>query len=220
MGLQPAFSGSLEFDGAILPLHFKRRSSLLHRRIQMIYQSPDTALNPRRRVSDILSRPLKRHLGMGGEARRRRVAELMSMVELNERLLERLPSELSGGEKQRVCIARALAVEPELIICDEVTSALDQIVAEGVLKLLLRLQQQIGITYLFITHDLATVKAISDWIVVMHHGEIMEQGPKSQILTPPRHPYTELLFSSMPEMDPSWLPRVLKERQAGIAARP
>lgn len=220
MGLQPAFSGSLEFDGAILPLHFKRRSALLHRRIQMIYQSPDTALNPRRRVSDILSRPLKRHLGMGAAARGRRVAELMSMVELNERLLERLPSELSGGEKQRVCIARALAVEPELIICDEVTSALDQIVAEGVLKLLLRLQQQIGITYLFITHDLATVKAISDWIVVMHHGEIMEQGPKSQILTPPRHPYTELLFSSMPEMDPSWLPRVLQGRQAGIAARP
>jgi peptide/nickel transport system ATP-binding protein len=216
MGLQPAFAGSFEFDGSILPVRFKQRSALLHRRIQMVYQSPDTALNPRRRVSDILSRPLKRHLRLDGRARRQRVAELMSMVELNERLLERFPSELSGGEKQRVCIARALAVEPELIICDEVTSALDQIVAEGVLKLLMRLQQQIGITYLFITHDLTTVKAISDWIVVMHRGEIVEQGPKSKILTPPRHAYTELLFSSMPEMDPAWLPRVLGERQAGL----
>jgi peptide/nickel transport system ATP-binding protein len=216
MGLQPAFAGSFEFDGSILPVRFKQRSALLHRRIQMVYQSPDTALNPRRRVSDILSRPLKRHLRLDGRARRQRVAELMSMVELNERLLERFPSELSGGEKQRVCIARALAVEPELIICDEVTSALDQIVAEGVLKLLMRLQQQIGITYLFITHDLTTVKAISDWIVVMHRGEIVEQGPKSKILTPPRHAYTELLFSSMPEMDPAWLPRVLSERQAGL----
>jgi peptide/nickel transport system ATP-binding protein len=217
MGLQPAFAGSFEFDGAPLPARFKQRSALLHRRIQMVYQSPDTALNPRRRVNDILSRPLKRHLRLDGQARRHRVAELMSMVELNERLLERFPSELSGGEKQRVCIARALAVEPELIICDEVTSALDQIVAEGVLKLLMRLQQQIGITYLFITHDLTTVKAISDWIVVMHRGEIVEQGPKSQILTPPRHAYTELLFSSMPEMDPAWLPRVLRERQGGLA---
>jgi peptide/nickel transport system ATP-binding protein len=214
MGLQPAFAGSIEFDGVELPLAFKQRSGLLHRRIQMIYQSPDTALNPRRRVRDILSRPLQRHLGLSGEARRQRVAELMSMVELNTRLLDRFPSELSGGEKQRVCIARALAVEPELIICDEVTSALDQIVAEGVLKLLLRLQQQIGITYIFITHDLATVRAISDWIVVMHRGEIVEQGPKSQIMTPPRHAYTELLFSSMPEMDPAWLPRVLRERQS------
>jgi len=140
-----------------------------------------------------------------------RVYELLKMIELDETFMDRLPSELSGGQKQRVCIARALAAEPELIICDEVTSALDQIVQEGILKLLLKLQQEFNISYLFITHDIATVKAIADQIVVMLDGKVVEQGMKSEILNPPHPEYTKLLLSSVPEMDPDWLTRLLSE---------
>ena len=134
------------------------------------------------------------------------------MIELDETFLDRLPSELSGGQKQRICIARALAANPDLIICDEVTSALDQIVQEGILKLLQKLQKDLGVTYIFITHDIATVKAISDEIVVMYQGEVIEQGVKSKILNPPYPDYTELLLSSVPEMDPDWLTNLLKKR--------
>jgi peptide/nickel transport system ATP-binding protein len=173
---------------------------------------PDTALNPRRRIRDILGRPLKHHLGLSGAARETRILELLRMIELDERFLDRLPSELSGGQKQRICIARALAINPELIICDEVTSALDQLVAEEILKLLLRLQKELGVSYLYITHDLATVKAIADEIVVMYQGRVVESGAKSRVLTPPHHEYTELLLSSVPEMDPDWLDSILKKR--------
>ena len=122
------------------------------------------------------------------------------------------PSELSGGQKQRICIARALAANPEIVICDEVTSALDQIVQEGILKLLGRLQKDLNLSYIFITHDFATVKAISDEVVVMNEGEVVEQGLKSEIFSPPHPEYTELLLSSVPEMDPDWLTDLLKSR--------
>jgi peptide/nickel transport system ATP-binding protein len=143
------------------------------------------------------------------------------MIELApNKYIDRLPAELSGGEKQRVCIARALAAEPDLIICDEPTSALDQLVAEGILKLLQDLQNELHVSYLFITHDLATVKAISDEIVVMLRGRIVEQGVKKDVLAPPHHEYTELLLSSVPEMDPDWLDNVLEERKRkGIVMR-
>ncbi len=134
------------------------------------------------------------------------------MIDLDSGFIDRLPSELSGGQKQRICIARALAVNPDLIICDEVTSALDQIVAEGILKLLLRLQRELGVSYLYITHDLATVRAIADEIIVMHQGRVVQKGMKSTVLTPPHHPYTELLLSSVPEMDPDWLDGLLARR--------
>ncbi|HSR71647.1 MAG TPA: ATP-binding cassette domain-containing protein, partial [Kiloniellales bacterium] len=186
--------------------------------MQMIYQMPDTALNPRRRVRDILGRPLSFFHGLHGDARARRTRELLEMIELDESFLERLPGELSGGQKQRICIARALAAEPDLVICDEVTSALDQIVAEGILKLLLRLQKTLGVSYLYITHDLATVKAIADEIVVMYQGRIVEKGPKHEVLSPPHHAYTDLLLSSVPEMDPDWLDGVLAERARRKAA--
>jgi peptide/nickel transport system ATP-binding protein len=180
----------------------------------MIHQMADTALNPRRRVGDIIGRQLQHHLGLQGASRRRRAIELLRITELNEGFMDRLPSELSGGQKQRVSIARALAAEPDLIICDEVTSALDQLVAEEILKLLLRLQRELNVSYLYITHDLATVKAIADEIVVMHRGRVVESGPKSEVLAQPHEAYTELLLSSVPEMDPEWLDNLLARRAA------
>jgi peptide/nickel transport system ATP-binding protein len=215
-GLLPPSSGSITFDGKPLARSLKERGKKLLQRIQMIYQMPDTALNPRRRVRDILGRPVEHHLGLTGSARHKRILELLDMTELDDRFLDRFPGELSGGQKQRICIARALAISPELIICDEVTSALDQLVAEEILKLLLRLQKELGVSYLYITHDLATVKAIADEIVVMHQGRVVQSGSKSQVLTPPHHAYTELLLSSVPEMDPDWLDSLLARR--GLAA--
>ena len=182
------------------------------RQIQMIYQSPDTSMNPRHTVRDIVGRPLEFYHNLKGKAYSERLIELLNMIELDESFVDRLPSELSGGQKQRICIARALAAEPELIICDEVTSALDQIVQEGILKLLLKLQKELNITYIFITHDIATVKAISDEVVVMHNGLVVEQGMKNEIFSPPHPDYTQLLLSSVPEMDPKWLSRILSSK--------
>lgn len=174
----------------------------------------DTAMNPRQTVAEIIGRPLEFYHGLRGKAKHDRIVELLQQIELNESFYDRLPSELSGGQKQRICIARALAADPEVIICDEVTSALDQIVQEGILKLLLRLQKERGITYLFITHDIATVEAISDEIVVMLMGKVVEQGLKQTALNPPFPEYTKLLLSSVPEMDPDWLSKLNAERQA------
>jgi peptide/nickel transport system ATP-binding protein len=219
-GLLPPQQGNVLFNDEPLPLALKDRSKDQLRRIQMIYQMADTAMNPKHTVRDIIGRPLEFYLGLSGKALDQRISELLKMIELDDSFMERLPGELSGGQKQRICIARALAAEPELIICDEVTSALDQIVQEGILKLLLRLQKEFNITYLFITHDIATVKAISDQIVVMLQGRVVEQGMKSEILSPPHPDYTQLLLSSVPEMDPDWLTNLLDEReqQDGMSA--
>ncbi|MBM2575698.1 ABC transporter ATP-binding protein [Jannaschia sp. Os4] len=206
-GLLPPTSGTVEFDGEALPPTLKARSKEQKRRLQMIYQMADTAMNPKQTIGEIIGRPLSFYHGLSGAERRARVADLLEMIELPPDYADRLPGELSGGQKQRVCIARALAAEPDLIICDEVTSALDQIVQEGILKLLMRLQKEFGIAYLFITHDIATVEAIADEIVVMNQGRVVEQGPKSEILSPPHPEYTELLLASVPEMDPDWLTR-------------
>jgi ABC-type glutathione transport system ATPase component/ABC-type dipeptide/oligopeptide/nickel transport system permease subunit len=211
-GLLPPETGTMRFDGEVLPRSMEERPRELLRRIQMVYQSPENSLNPRRTVRQVVARPLDLYFGLRGVKRDHRLAELMRMIELDETYLDRLPSELSGGQKQRIGIARALAAQPELIVCDEVTSALDQITQEEILKLLIRLQRELQVSYLFITHDIATVRAIADEIVVMHQGRVIEQGPKSRVLTPPHEPYTELLLSSVPEMDPDWLTRVLDER--------
>jgi len=212
-GLLPPTAGQVLYDGEALPNDFRQRSKEQLRRIQMIYQIPDTALNPRQRIVDIIGRPLTFYLGLKGQAMRKRVAELLEMIELDPALyMERQPRELSGGQKQRICIARALAAEPQLIICDEVTSALDQLVAEGVLKLLNRIQQQLGVAYLFITHDVATVRAIADEVLVMQRGRVVDHGSRDAIFTPPHRDYTGLLLSSEPEMDPDWLDRLLAER--------
>jgi len=204
-GLLPQLNGEVKFEGVDLPPKLEDRSKEQKRRIQMIYQMADTAMNPRQTVREIIGRPLEFYLGMIGPKKESRVLELLEMIELDGRFLDRLPSELSGGQKQRICIARALAAEPDFVICDEVTSALDQIVQEGILKLLMRLQNDLNLTYLFITHDISTVKAISDQVVVMNLGEVVEQGEKEHVFSPPHPPYTELLLSSVPEMDPDWL---------------
>ena len=212
-GLLPPKQGHIEFNGEALPLDYRKRSKEQLRQAQMIYQMADTALNPRSRIGDIIGRPVQFYSGLTGPAKRKRVEELLVQIEMEpSQYIDRLPGELSGGQKQRIGIARALAAEPQFIICDEVTSALDQLVAEGILKLLAQLQDDLGLSYMFITHDLATVRAISDEVVVMKDGRVVEQGPKAEMFRPPHHPYTDLLLSSVPEMDPDWLTNLLKIR--------
>ncbi len=214
-GLLPPSDGQVYYDGEALPRDYRQRTKDQLRQAQMIYQMADTAINPRHRIRQIIGRPLSFYLGMEGERREQRTRELLNMIELEPgQFIDRFPSELSGGQKQRICIARALAAEPTFIICDEVTSALDQLVAEGILKLLDRLQQELNLAYMFITHDLATVRAISDEVIVMLQGRIVEQGEKEEIFSPPHHEYTELLLSSVPEMDPDWMDNVLAQRAA------
>ena len=212
-GLLPPIEGEVLFDGEPLPADYRRRSKDQLRQAQMIYQMADTALNPRKTIAEIIGRPVEFYGGLKGSAKRDRVDQLLTEIELDPGIYRnRLPSELSGGQKQRVGIARALAADPKFIICDEVTSALDQLVAEGILRLLARLQDELGLSYMFITHDLATVRAIADEVVVMKDGRVVEAGGKSDMFTPPHHPYTELLLSSVPEMDPDWLDKLLAER--------
>jgi peptide/nickel transport system ATP-binding protein len=211
-GLLPREAGDIRFQGISLPPALAERSRDLLRRIQMIYQMPDVALNPRQKVGEIIGRPLSFYLGLSGARMRERIAELLSDIDLSPEFASRYPGQLSGGQKQRVCIARALAAEPDLIICDEVTSALDPLVAEGILDLLGRLQRSHGYAYLFITHDLGTVRRIADRVAVMLRGRLVAEGPREQVFAPPYHPYTKLLLSSVPEMDIHWLDGVLAER--------
>ncbi len=212
-GLLPPSKGEVRFGGKALPAALKDRDRPTLRNIQMIYQSADTALNTRQRVEDIIGRPLTFYHGLTGAARKARVNALLEMIELGPEYAGRFPGELSGGQKQRISIARALAADPEVILCDEVTSALDQIVQEEILKLLMRLQEEKGISYLFITHDIATVRAIADRVVIMQKGRVVEQGPRDVVLSPPYQPYTETLLSSVPDMDPDWLTNLLAERR-------
>jgi peptide/nickel transport system ATP-binding protein len=216
-GLLPPFQGEVRFADQVVPPDLKSRDRDLLRRLQMIYQMPDLALNPRHKVRKIIGRPLDFYFKMSTAEQEKRILELLEMIELPHEYINRYPSELSGGEKQRVCIARALAAKPDLIICDEITSALDQLVAEEILKLLQNLQNELGVSYLFITHDLATVKAISDEILVMLQGKIVEKGVKSEVLAPPHHKYTDRLLSSVPEMDPDWLNNLLIRKKNAAA---
>ncbi|WP_421999188.1 ABC transporter ATP-binding protein [Roseovarius mucosus] len=212
-GLLPPSKGEVLFKGKPFPPSYKDRTKDQLRQCQMIYQMADTALNPKVRISEIIGRPAAFYSGLKGVALKNRVDELLDLIELEpSQYYNRYPPELSGGQKQRIGIARALAAEPTFIVCDEVTSALDQLVAEGILRLLDRLQNELGLAYMFITHDLATVRSIADEVVVMQHGKVVEQGPKDEMFTPPHHPYTDLLLSSVPEMDPNWLTTLLEER--------
>jgi peptide/nickel transport system ATP-binding protein len=211
-GLLAPVTGNIRFRGKPLPPKLSMRSRDQLRRIQLIYQMPDTALNPRQSVREILGRPLSFYFGLSAAEIRTRVIELLRLIDLPAEFASRRPSELSGGQKQRVCIARALAAEPDVIVCDEVTSALDPLVAEEILQLLQRLQRETGIGYLFITHDLGTVRRIADRVVVMLQGAVVAHGPLTTVFAPPFHPYTERLLSSVPEMRLDWLDETLKRR--------
>ncbi len=212
-GLLPPREGEIYFNGRTLTPDFKHRSREDLRELQMIYQMADVAMNPRQTVGTIIGRPLEFYFGLRGSEKRKRIIELLDEIELGESFMDRYPAELSGGQKQRVCIARALAAKPKMIICDEVTSALDPLVADGILKLLLNLQKIEDVAYLFITHDLATVRAISDNIAVMYKGKVQRYGGKTQVLSPPFDDYTDLLLSSVPEMKLGWLEEVIANRK-------
>ncbi|WP_295512863.1 ABC transporter ATP-binding protein [uncultured Sulfitobacter sp.] len=212
-GLLPPSDGQITFDGRVLNPELATRPIEDLREMQMIYQMADTAMNPRQTVGTIIGRPLEFYFGLKGKAKQKRIQELLDEIELGDGFQDRYPAELSGGQKQRVCIARALAAKPKLIICDEVTSALDPLVADGILKLLLNLQKIEDVAYLFITHDLATVRAIADSIAVMYQGKVVRYGPKSQVLAPPFDDYTDLLLSSVPEMKIGWLEETIESRR-------
>tara|TARA_R110002073_G_scaffold52481_3_gene136471 strand:- start:2863 stop:3993 length:1131 start_codon:yes stop_codon:yes gene_type:complete len=212
-GLLPPSQGEITFDGHTLTPDLATRPRDDLRELQMIYQMADTAMNPRQTVGTIIGRPLEFYFGLKGKAKQERIQQLLDEIELGDGFQDRYPAELSGGQKQRVCIARALAAKPKLIICDEVTSALDPLVADGILKLLLRLQKIEDVAYLFITHDLATVKAIADSIAVMFQGKVVRYGAKSRVLAPPFDAYTDLLLSSVPEMRIGWLEETIENRR-------
>ena len=212
-GLLPPKGGSTDFAGRTLSPDQPSRTKEDLRELQMIYQMADVAMNPRQTVGTIIGRPLEFYFGLKGAEKRKRINELLDEIEMGDGFIDRYPAELSGGQKQRVCIARALAAKPKLIICDEVTSALDPLVADGILKLLLDLQKREDVAYLFITHDLATVRAIADSIAVMYQGKVVRYGPKSEVLSPPFDDYTDLLLSSVPEMKIGWLENVIATRK-------
>lgn len=204
-GLMPPSKGQIELQGRVLKNTYKQRSLDDLRQIQFVFQMAETALNPRHRIRQILGRPLEFYLSMTGKAAEERIIELLDLVELPANFIDRFPRELSGGQLQRINFARALAAEPKLIICDEITSALDTLVSKAIIELLINLQQCLGIAYIFISHDLSRVAKLADSIAVMRYGEIVEFNSTDKILKPPYHEYTELLLNSIPRLRTGWL---------------
>ncbi len=220
-GLLPAARGAIRLNGKTLPAKLQDRTREQLRAVQIVFQMADVALNPARSVGAILGRPLRFYHGMRGEAQRRRVAALLDMVRLPPGLAQRTPGELSGGQKQRVNLARALAAEPNLILCDEVTSALDTVVAAAVLELLAELRRELGLAIMFISHDLSTVRAICDQIMILYAGRRVELGGREALRRVPMHPYTDLLLSSVPQLRTGWLDDIsrthLEEAAGGLS---
>jgi peptide/nickel transport system ATP-binding protein len=217
-GLMSPKSGCIHLNGQRLKHHVSKRSRSDLKQIQFAFQMADVALNPRQRLNKILGRPMMFYRGLSQKDATNEVSRLLERVDLPTDFAWRFPPELSGGQRQRVNLARALAAQPKLIICDEITSALDTIVAQQILDLLEDLQDDLGVSYMFITHDIATVSKIADRIAVMRHGEIVTQGPVDQILTPPCHEYTNLLLNSVPEMRTDWLDEAVIERRKLMTA--
>lgn len=204
-GLMAPKSGQIELLGQTLDENIDRRDRSALRQIQFAFQMADVALNPKHRVAKVLGRPLQFYFDLDAGAVQQRVEELLTLVELPPSYANRFPRQLSGGEKQRVNLARALAAEPQLIICDEITSALDTVVAKAILALLKNLQEKLGVSYIFVSHDLSTIARIADTIAVMRDGQVLEFGSTTDVMTPPHQPYTQLLLDSVPEMRTDWL---------------
>jgi peptide/nickel transport system ATP-binding protein len=204
VGLHPPTGGRILFDGAELARPRGRRAMApLRRRMQMIFQDPYASLDPRWRVRRIVAEPLVTHGLVSGKAERRaRVAELLQQVRLSPADGDKYPHEFSGGQRQRISIARALAARPELLVCDEPTSALDVSVQAQILNLMRDLQREFGLTYLFISHNLAVIYQISDRIGVMYLGRLVEVAETERLFAQPRHPYTRLLLDTIPRLDP------------------
>jgi len=217
-GLIKPSHGYILFNGRELKPSLAQRDKEDLRRIQIVFQMADTALNPSHTIERILARPLEFYKGMRGEPLRRRIDELLDLVKLPRAVAGRLPGGLSGGQKQRVNLARALAAEPDLILCDEVTSALDTVVGAAVLDLIAELRRELGVSYLFISHDLHTVRAVCDEIVVMQHGRKLAQVARADYERGPHHPYYELLARSVPELRCGWLDEIDARRAAPVAA--
>lgn len=204
-GLVKPARGEIFLSGQPLPPELAMRTRDHFRRVQIVFQNADTALNPRHTVERILARPLAFYHNLDGAAQRKRVTELLDLIRLPAGIANRRPGELSGGQKQRVNLARALAAEPDIILCDEVTSALDTVVGKAILDLLTDLRRDLNLSYLFISHDISTVRAICDEIVVLYSGRQVELGQRSEFKQPPFHPYTDVLVESVPELRPGWL---------------
>ncbi len=208
-GLMPPSEGQIKLQGSVLDKDYNQRSRDDLRQIQFVFQMAETALNPRQRIRQILGRPLHFYLGLTGRKAEARIAELLDLVELPADFIDRYPRELSGGQLQRINFARALAAEPKLIICDEITSALDTLVSKAIIELLINIKNRLGVAYIFISHDLSTVAKLADSVAVMRYGEIVEFNTTEKILKPPYHEYTELLLDSIPRLRTGWLEEVV-----------
>jgi peptide/nickel transport system ATP-binding protein len=211
-GLNPPIAGSMSMGAdQFLAPHVDQRPPDHLRRVQMIFQNPDDSLNPRHTVAQILAQPLRLYFGLSEEALRQRSINLLERVRMGAHYLDRLPSQMSGGEKQRVAIARAFAAEPDIVLCDEVTSALDVSVQAAVLDLLNDLKRDKGTTYLFVSHDLAVVRVLADSVAVLYQGRLCEIGPAAEVYAAPFHPYTEVLLGAVLEPVPDMSPILLAD---------
>ncbi|MDE0308357.1 MAG: ABC transporter ATP-binding protein [Acidiferrobacterales bacterium] len=215
-GILPQARGTVKLEDEQLQGNLLNRKREELQKIQFVFQMADTALNPKQTISQILGRPLEFYHGIKGKAKHAKVAEILQMVELPAEFASRYPMELSGGQKQRVNMARSLAANPEVLLCDEVTSALDSIVGANVIKLLTNLRDKTGVSFVFISHDLSTVASFADEIVVLYAGRVVEQGPTDEVLEPPFHPYTRLLISSVPELRIGWLEDTMEKREMAV----
>jgi peptide/nickel transport system ATP-binding protein len=216
-GLTPLARGAVKLNGEALPPALAQRSKDQLRRVQIVFQMADTALNPRVSVEEIIGRPLTFYFGLTGEARRKRVRELLDFTHLPVSVIPRRPGDLSGGQKQRVNLARALAAKPDLLLCDEVTSALDTVVAAAILDLIVELRKQLGFSYMFISHDIKTVRAVCDDVIVLYAGRMVESMPASRIDVTLHHPYAQLLFASVPKLQRGWLEQTAMPAVAAAA---